>query len=90
MADTVIRIKNGKVGEIEKNEKPVDVMGIEWYLLSAGILQKFQDLFARIVIERPGRLITQKKLGVFGERTRDGNTLLFPAGKLGWKILHAV
>ena len=30
MADTVIRIKNGKVGEIEKNEKPVDVMGIEW------------------------------------------------------------
>ncbi len=30
MADIVIRIKNGKVGEIEKNEKPVDVMGIEW------------------------------------------------------------
>ena len=25
-----LRIKNGKVGEIEKNEKPVDVMGIEW------------------------------------------------------------
>ena len=30
MADIVIRIKNGKVGEIEKNEKPVDVMGTEW------------------------------------------------------------
>lgn len=30
MADKVIRIKNGKVGEVTKNASPVDVMGIEW------------------------------------------------------------
>ncbi|MDE6874238.1 MAG: ABC transporter ATP-binding protein [Lachnospiraceae bacterium] len=30
MADKVIRIKNGKVGEVTKNTDPVDVMGIEW------------------------------------------------------------
>ena len=30
MADRVIRIKNGKVSEIIKNETPVNVMDIEW------------------------------------------------------------
>jgi putative ABC transport system ATP-binding protein len=30
MADRLIRIKNGKVREVVKNEHPVDVETIEW------------------------------------------------------------
>ncbi|MBQ9120021.1 MAG: ABC transporter ATP-binding protein [Lachnospiraceae bacterium] len=30
MADRIIRIKNGKVSEMTKNEQPVNVMDIEW------------------------------------------------------------
>ena len=30
MADRIIRIKNGKVSEMKKNEQPVNVMDIEW------------------------------------------------------------
>ncbi len=30
MADRIIRIKNGKVSEMQKNEQPVNVMDIEW------------------------------------------------------------
>ena len=48
--------------------------------IKACILQQLQHLFARFVIQCPSRLITKQQLGLFSQRTGDGDALLFASG----------
>ena len=56
--------------------------------LAAGALQQGQHLFAGLVVQRTGRLIAEQELRIFGEGARNGDALLFAAGKLGREVVQ--
>ena len=53
---------------------------------AAGILQKLQDRLSRIIIQRSGRLVAQKQLGILRKRPGDRHPLLLPAGELSREV----
>ena len=57
---------------------------------AAGVLQQLKNLFAGAVIEGSCGLVAQEELGVFRERSGDGNALLLAAGKLGGEVVEAL
>ena len=50
------------------------------FLAAAGILQQFQNLYAGLIVQSTGGLITEQQLGVFRQRAGNGHTLLLTAG----------
>ena len=59
-------------------------------LLPAAVLQKLQNLFAGLVVQRAGRLVAEHQLRILRERAGDGDALLFAARKLRGEILFPV
>ena len=57
---------------------------------AAGVLQQLEDVLARDIVERAGRLVAQQQLRVFRKRPRDGDALLLAAGELRWEILQPI
>ena len=58
-------------------------------VLPALILQQGEDLLARGIVQRAGRLVAQQQTRLFCQRAGDGHALLLAAGELGRKIPHA-
>ena len=59
-------------------------------LLPAGILQKLQNRFARLIVQSSGGLIAEQELGIFGKCPCNRHSLLFSPGQLGWEIAGTV
>ena len=57
---------------------------------AAGVLEKLQDRFSGVVVERSRRLVAKNELRIFCKRTRYGNALLLSAGKLSGKVVFSV
>ncbi|CGF53890.1 Uncharacterised protein [Streptococcus pneumoniae] len=56
-------------------------------LLTRHILENFQNLLARLIIQGSSRFITKKNFRIFGYRACNGDSLLLPSRKLGWKVI---
>lgn len=52
--------------------------------------QELEHEHAGFGIERAGRLVAEKQLGIFGERTGDGYALLLAARQLGGEVVQMV
>ena len=51
--------------------------------LGIDVTDQFQDCMGSLGIQSGGRLVAQQHVGIGGQRTGDGNTLLLTAGQLG-------
>jgi len=52
--------------------------------------KQFHDFDSVFRIEVPGRLICEDQFGIGDHRSRDGDPLLLPSGKLLWEVLGPV
>ena len=59
-------------------------------LRALNVLQQRKDLPAGDRVERGDRLVRQQQRGLSHERTRDGNTLLLPAGEITDRLIVLV
>lgn len=56
----------------------------------ACFLQQAQNLLAGLVVQGTGGFVAQQEIRVLGKRPGDGDPLLFPAGKLGGKVVQSL
>ena len=66
------------------------VMGYHYDRIPVFVIDFFnqiQNIFGRIIIQCSGRLIAQKNIRIFYNRTSDRGTLLLSTGKLIWQFM---
>ena len=59
-------------------------------ILPAGVVEKLEYGFARLIVQSAGRFITQKQLRILSERSRYRDSLLLTAGELCREVRQPV